>query len=235
MNPDLLAAITAAATVFSAIAALLTALGTFLLAFFAYRAWSVASATLEAARLSAVAGREAADQSRLTVLQMRADSDAMREDSARRSRPYVCAEAVPGLWGVGHWDLVIQNQGKSVARDVRLIIDQDIPVDDIGRELQSAVGRAYTLTPSARHRFAWRTVLEGNEAGMPGEVALRVEYLDDQGRPFRDDFQVDTTNGNAYPAPQVGEVVLGNEPENVLKNIRFAIEALNTHVGELRR
>lgn len=233
---DFVSLVGAAASVVAAFAGLLTATGTFLLAYFAYRAWSVASATLEAARQSALAGREAAEQSRLTVLQMRSDSETMREDSARNSRPYVYAELVPSLWGVGHWDVVIQNLGRSIARNVELSLIDEMPDDVIGRNLQGVTERLFTLAPSARLRFSWRTSLKGHEAGMDGKIPVQIDYYDDNGEPYHEDVILDTSVlGDAFPAPTVGAKVDKGTDEESLKNVRLALEALNTHVGELRR
>ena len=63
----------------------------------ACKAWKTAKETLEAQR-------EAYEQS--------------RKDSIAQTRPYISATIVPGLQGMGIYDLLIKNSGKSAARNL---------------------------------------------------------------------------------------------------------------------
>lgn len=229
-------AIAALAGMAAAAAGVVTALGTLLLAIFAYRAWSVARATLDAARLSADASREAAYQSSQTVIQMREDSAAMKADSARKARPYVYLEVVSSLWGPGFWDLVVRNEGRSIARNIQLHLNPEVPADEIGNDLVRAVNRTHTLTPSSHLRFSWRVSIDGADEGMPAESMASVTYQDDKGMGFGDEFLLDApASADAMPAPTVGAEAAPNDPDPATRNIRLGLEAIATHLGELRR
>ena len=67
-----------------------------------------------------VAALWAASAARDTLAQMRADSAAQTQDSARANRPYVHARMVPSIAGLDTWDLVIENSGRTAAYELTL-------------------------------------------------------------------------------------------------------------------
>lgn len=79
-------------------------------------------------------------------------------DSRDRTRPYVHLDVVPGLHGIGSWDLTIENHGLSTALDV--VIDggdfEQVDEDDyITPHLGEYLLRPKTLVPGARRRIMW--------------------------------------------------------------------------------
>lgn len=202
----------------TAVAGIVTAAATSLLAWFAFWAF------------------------RASVRQLKLLSD----DSARQTRPYVNIDLSPGLHGAGFWDLTIENVGRSMARDVRIdpgpLKARDVE-DHISEPLAAFFARSITLPPGSRRRVMWRMEAEPDHgiaaAGANSEVAVKVTYADDEENRYTDTFDVRTEGyGPIAPAPTRGVTKSGGgwtKTEQTLLNIEQAIRALNTHVGMLRR
>lgn len=164
-------------------------------------------------------------------------------DSARQSRPYVNVDLVPGLHGVGFWDVTIENVGRSIARDVYVdagpLKGRDAE-DHISDPLADFFARPMTLPPGARRRVMWRMEADDGRsvAGADSDVSVTVRYSDDQGVTFSDQFDVAVEGYAAVsPAPTSGAKVSGGgrtEQEESLANIERALRTLNTHVGMMR-
>ncbi|GAA1726852.1 hypothetical protein GCM10009793_24820 [Brachybacterium phenoliresistens] len=174
-----------------------------------------------------------------------------RKASKLSARPYVSVAVLPGLQGTGRWDLVLENTGRSLARDVRVkLLDGVKPLEGgvIGDDLTRWLSQPHTLAPGARIRIMWRwnEGREGSSAqadGMPSRSRVALSYRSTDGTEVYgagEVYEIETDLfGKASPAPQQGSRVGPSPSESqqtrALKNIDRAIRALNTHVGELRR
>lgn len=216
---DQLSAWSSVATgIFSAIVALI-----------ALFAWRTARATLHATRDAAVAARESNEQAKI--------------DSIEQTRPYVYAEVVPGLHGVGMWDLRIANVGKSAARDLTLGYDEwpEVP-DDVGRALRTFFETPRTLPPGCSIRAIWRltsgtgTFSDGStEAGLGTGGHLRVSYTSaDPSQPiYADTFDVMIDNAGMWPVSESGPEPTGlKDPE---RKFYLLGQVIARRLGELNR
>ena len=169
------------------------------------------------------------------------------QDSARQTRPYVNVDLSPGLHGIGFWDIIIQNVGRSMAHDVRVDAGPLTPKDaddHISSRLASFLQSPMTLPPGAIRRLMWRMEPDDSTgrtaAGADPTVDLRVAYSDGAGTPYHDVFHIAAEDyAVILPAPSTGSKVRSgssrSKGEESLANIERALEALNTHVGNLRR
>lgn len=193
---------------------------------------SQVDAASEANRLSHAAQLAAAHA------QQQASEQAER-DSRASTRPYVYAELVTGLGGVGTWDLLIRNQGRTPARG--LIVDATPwNDDDISTDLRRFCSQARDLPPAASLRLLWRMTADfadgTKEAGQDEVVTVRLRYADDQGGQWNEAYVVDCTYGAATLAPFVGATTTsGSGTDRALKDINHALRAIGTHLGEMRR
>lgn len=195
----------------------------------------IAGLTAAAALVAALA---AAWQANLLRKQMRDDA-----------RPYVIADIVPSLHGIGAWDLVLHSTGKTTAHDVAVTTDPAgwAPHDDddhISEYLAIYLADKRDLPPGARHRLMWRYEERDettNElkavAGAPSVAKIKVTYQDEKGKAtfdFSASFDLDVL-APITPAPADGPRKEGEERGRELMNIDRAIRTLSQHVGELRR
>lgn len=171
--------------------------------------------------------RGAADQLRL-----------LREQAEREARPYVVISVVPGLHGLGAWDLIMQNVGRSTARSVRLDIGDPAPPDDddyIVAPLLSFASTPRDLVPGERLRVMWARDTENVTAGVIDSASATVTYTDDAENPYSEQRRLSIEASKATPAPSEGSRVHSSSGQNELKNIERALRSMNSHLGELRR
>ncbi|WP_141738849.1 hypothetical protein [Brevibacterium sp. HMSC22B09] len=164
----------------------------------------------------------------------------LKEDSARRTRPYVFLEIVPGLQGHGAWDLRIKNMGASVAHDVHVSVGELQPLsadDRVVGPLKKFLDRSVILPPSAGMRVVWRrddrsrTLLEG----APSSAEAVVTYKGPDGKKYSEAYTLNTEGwGEAMPSPQEGSR-RNSGSDKEIANIAYALRTLNVHMGELRR
>ena len=166
----------------------------------------------------------------------------MARDSWDRSKPYVYAQPVPGLWGGGSADLRVVNHGQSLARDVRIEFKDfdwsDLGEDHVLKALDKGVrGKKVDLPPGAALRFMWRHISkEGVRYGMPDEQWVDIRYVDVRGKCHSEKYLISNLMAKAMPTPiQGAERTSGEKEVREIANISLAIRALNNHVGELRR
>lgn len=165
----------------------------------------------------------------------------LREQSELEGRPYVTLDVVPGFHGPGNWDLVLANNGRTAANNLRFEFDKWAPKgheDHITGPLQDYLSTTHTLAPGSRRRLLWRSeeVSQSSQeaAGADKSQELAVTYQDARGKTYTDTFAFDVeVLGPVSPAPTEGPSKLGSGKE--LADINLAIRALSHHVGELRR
>ena len=147
------------------------------------------------AAVGAIATVAAAGAAILTLI-------ALRRDSRDRSRPIMSADLQPIPLSHGSSELVVTNLGASVARNVRVIFDPELP-ELIGAAAQGKV------TPFLRNRYldALPTVAPGrklrnvysvgvpgpgdervNDEPTPSDVLVRFDYQDAHGRKYSDEY-----------------------------------------------
>ncbi len=210
----------------SAWSTLATAVFTAALAAMAFFAWRTAKATLDASRRASEAAEAANEQA--------------RRDSIEQTRPYVYVEVIPGLWGVGAYDVRISNSGRSTARQVTLEFDSwpEAP-DDIAQEVQRLFATPRTLPPGTTLRAIWR--IEGHladgtrEAGMGTDGQIAVSYTsDDPSQPsYSDVFDVMISNSGLWPVAEEGPTA--DDLKGDIRKFYRLGQVLVRRVGELGR
>jgi hypothetical protein len=174
--------------------ALGTALFTAALVAMAAVAWHTAKATLTASEKASRAAEKANDQA--------------RDDSVRQTRPYVYVEVVPGLAGVGCFDLRIANVGKSPARDLVLGFDAWPAHNDDGvvESLRELFDTPRTLPPGCSLRVMWRLPEDALPVGIKSDGRVTVRYAsDDPSRPmYEDAFDVMVERSGLWPVGEEG-------------------------------
>ena len=128
---------------------------------------------------------------------------ASARDSADRSRPVVVAEFQLATESDTSADLVIRNDGATVARNLRVSFDRDIVTGDPDKDkgagsIQQRYSRIIgVLSPRQELRNTWW--FGGSVAGSdrlenlnptPDEVVVTVNYEDLNGVEYRDDFEL---------------------------------------------
>lgn len=202
----------------------------------AFVAWRTAKDTLEASR----------DASRAATLSAEAARDAnvqAKLDSIEQTRPYVYVEMVPGLSGLGHWDVRIRNIGRSTARKLTLDFDSwpENP-DDIAESIRELFETPRSLPPGASIRAIWSlNAGQGmfddgtHEAGLGGAGQVTARYSsDDPSHPhYSDSFDVMIERVGFWPVPEDGP-----RPDGLSEDVRkFYLlgQALVRRIGELGR
>lgn len=209
-------------SVIAAWIAALAALGTVLLTagllWAAWRAYRTASSTLK---------------------QMRQDSEAQREDSARATRPYVYARIAPGLAGEGSWDLVVENLGRTAAYDLRAkIVASDVRTDVIATAVQRFATAGTMLPPGARIRTFWSMDADVNadpaeRMGYP-RAEVTLTYTDSEHKEYVDrPVVLDSEDLGLTPVPSSGPTAHG--ANTVERDTVHALRAIARHLGERNR
>ncbi|PWF82341.1 hypothetical protein DEJ38_06490 [Kocuria rosea] len=174
----------------TAVAAIVTALFTLALVILAATTW-------ETARDALRASQDANEQA--------------RHDSIEQTRPNVFIDVVPGMHGMGAYDIKIFNAGQSSARNLTLdMLAWPEELDDIGQSVETLFRTPRTLPPQCGIRALWRMTgdfTDGTKvAGMPEQATLTVSYTsDDPSHPeYRDEYGVDLRNSGLWPVPTAG-------------------------------
>ncbi|MEV7661804.1 hypothetical protein [Paenarthrobacter sp. NPDC089316] len=210
----------------AAYAAALTALLSLGLLVGAFLAWNVARETLK---------------------QARAAHKQVQQDSIEQTRPYVYAQVVPGLAGIGTWDLLVTNTGRSSARNLTMVSDRWPEKDDVvTKGLKTLFSTARSLPPGARLRVFWRVGLRSPEArfgdgtrdakGMTGAAMVTLSYTsDDPTSPqYHDSYAIDPEGMGQPPAPYRG-IDVSSGLEAAQQDLHKMLAAIAENIGELRR
>lgn len=210
----------------SAYSALVTAILSLLLVIGAYLAWRVAKATLE---------------------QSKAANRQMELDSVEQTRPFVYAHLVPGIAGVGTWDLLLTNTGRSPARNLTIDCDEWPEKDDVfTAPLRTLFSTPRSLPPGATIRTFWKVGVSKPGAtwedgtsepmGMAKGATLKLEYSsDDPSKPtYCDEYRLDDSILGQTPA-----AYRGPNPKQGLdsaqQDLHSMLAAIASNIGELRR
>lgn len=170
-----------------------------------------------------------------------------REDSTRRTRPYVYAVLVPGLWGPGNWDLKIHNAGQSAARELTAELSGWPEKDDlITSGLRQLFSEPQILPPGVSYRIMWRTTTGTDQTatgpvsdpvnGIPGKATITFHYRgeDPNEEPYPDTYVLHPdVVGAITPAASRGPepAKLESADKQRHRMMQHIVEAL----GELRR
>lgn len=180
-----------------------------LLLLVAVLAYVAASRTLTATRAASEAARLSAESAR------RANEQAER-DSRDRTRPYVHAQVVPSISGLGCADLVIANSGQSAARDLHLSFDGwPDHEDELVSSLREMFDTPRTLPPGRSLRVAWVWRAVGELAkfndgkrlvGMSEDGTITVKYGSDDpsAATYVDSFDARVQRSGLWPAGEEG-------------------------------
>lgn len=174
-----------------------------------------------------------------TLQQMRADSEAQREDSARATRPYVFARLMPGLAGHRTWDIAIENTGQSAAYDLKVEIDADRQRSDIvATAIRSFAASGAMIPPGGRIRAYW--YVEADRDAEPPDVmgypraTVTLNYADSEGHTFNDrPIDLDPELIGLTPVPHEGDKAHG--ADEIQRDTVHALRSIARHLGELHR
>lgn len=174
----------------------------------------------------------------------------MKRDSEAQTRPYVYAQVVPSLAGIGSWDIIIKNVGQSAARNLTAQLSAWPKDDDIiTNPLRTMFSTPQTLPPGAQLRAYWlmgppegatmRDPTTGGQvppAGIKDPVTVTFSYHGDggNGASYRDEFDVDTTRIGLTPVASSGpepKKSMDLKDQEIYKILGYIVSQL----GELRR
>lgn len=121
----------------------------------------------------------------------------LQRDSIDRTRPVIAIDVVPIVLSHGTCELVVENVGQSVAKDVRVIFDP--PVTEEMGKMASFLARRYskaipTMVPGRRLANVYAHWLgDGTDAlveEVPKEFRATAKYVDSHGREYEDSYVV---------------------------------------------
>lgn len=158
---------------------------------------------------AADSSKTAADSASMSLALQRDMLVQAERDSAARTRPYVYAALVPSIAGVGAWDIVVTNHGRTIARDVRITTTwPDGPMDTLTAGVFEMFTTPQALPPGASLRCYWHFDFSGGREeppeGMPEVADLQISYQDDQARKYSDCITVRLEGIGHSPAPRMG-------------------------------
>lgn len=182
----------------------------------------------------------AASAARDTLAQMRDDSAAQREDSARATRPYVHARIVPSLGGTDAWDLIVENTGRTAAFKLSMSISQAEekaePEDIVTATVRNFAEAEHTLHPGASVRMFWVVgATETDPTGFPPSM-VALHYEDGEGLRYDErPYLLDPGKVGATPVPYTGAVRNEDNDESIPRNTLNTLRAIAHHLGEGNR
>jgi hypothetical protein len=213
--------------------------------------WIEAIATLVGVVVALAAIAFTVVQLRLASRQMRETARQEAQNSEAQTRPYVGIDIVPGIAGAGSMDMVIENHGRTTARNIRVSLAGDTfraqsDGDVIGEALGRLFATGFDLAPGARRRVLWQIPADENSTprghmGTPisAGIAFVYEWAPGDDRPVRnysDSILYDLTEyPKLIPMPSTGSTTQGASTEAQNKNLLHALRAVAANVAEIRR
>ena len=166
-----------------------------------------------------------------------------RRDSKARSRPMVAAmlRAIPYVHG--SQQLVIVNCGPSIAKDVRVSFDPEIPepLDDGQRYVSPFIKKRYakpipTLTPGDELDNIYYSGQQGddgswvNRENVPEQVTVTIRYKSTDGDSYEDDYELDTNllRARTYTTSSAS-------PEERLENATMILSRIDKSLAQLAK
>lgn len=243
--------------VISAWGSVLTAIATLGLVGTAVWAGRVAVRTLDASRRASEAALKANEQAEVANGAMEKANAQAEQDSKNVNRPYIAASLVPGLAGLGCFDLALHNYGRAAAWDLTVTLDRALDVsDEITDSVVELLKTPRTIFPGQTPRAMWSIEAQpgskltpgdsgiggsGTRAGMPPEALLHLAYhhegygqtATEESIPIFDAIVVRTSKSGLWPAPDDGTEVRGTEPS--WSNIYALGRAISRNIGNLGR
>lgn len=165
------------------------------------------------------------------------------KDSHSRSRPVVTAYLVPTPY-TKSIALVIKNEGASLARDVVVEFEPQLPTAERSSDGQASVvpyiTRRYAepigLLPPGRELsnvYLVSSASATNVDGVPEKLTVTIAYTDDEGLPYNDAYPLDVN------VIYTGTVAAGSQSpqrqlEDAVRQLGVAAKALSRMSDELR-
>jgi hypothetical protein len=215
--------------------------------------WIGAIAAVLAAAVAGFALIPAAIQVRQNSKQIAAAAIREAQDSEDRTRPYVGMDVVPSIAGGGSFDLVIENFGRTTARNILISLEnsdfgaqsQD---DSVGPALARVFAEPFDLAPGARRRLFWHLPDDPNAQprgvkGAPAADTVIATYQwqpgnDREGQHYEERYPYDLTDWpTIIPRPFTGAQAQGSSDDTNkhLRNIAHGVRAVAHHAGEQHR
>lgn len=193
-----------------------------------------------------------------TLRAAREANEQAKNDSILQTRPYLYAEVLPSIAGVGSYDLVVRNRGQSAARDVRMAFEPPLDApDDIATAILHAFRTPRDLPPGSSFRTYWHIAapedeilgdpkgtepIKTGESGMPKHGVIHLDYRGDDPSqaPYTERSPFDVEMAGLWPVPEDGPDAVQpkdtRETKMTPQERRFykALQALNRHLGHLR-
>jgi hypothetical protein len=153
----------------------------------------------------------------------------IKRDSRDRARPVLSAELLPITLSRGTMELVIQNVGSGVAKDVKVSFDPPI-TEDIGT-FAGYVARRYagvipTMGPGRRltNVYGHWTGDGGHELDepVPQQVTVMIQYKDSHGRSYSDSYLLDVMTLRNQTTTSPGNT----DEEGMRKRLVQAVEVI---------
>jgi hypothetical protein len=215
--------------------------------------WVGAIAAVLAAALAGFALIPAAIQVRQNSKQIAAAALREAQDSEDQTRPYVGMDVVPSIAGGGSFDLVIENFGRTTARNIRISLADSVfgaqyQDDSVGSALARVFAKPFDLSPGARRRLFWHLpddpkARPRGAKGAPAADTVIATYQwqpgsDREAQQYEERYPYDLTDWpTIIPRPYTGADAQGSndDPNKHLRNIAHGVRAVAHHAGEQHR
>lgn len=186
-------------------------------------------------------------QIKLAAQQILQASQQAKQESEDRNRPYVSAQVVPSLAGMGAWDLQIRNTGGTTAKEIKIrlvkgeyIKGKNSKDHEICKRIVKSINTSFDLQPNTRLRIYWSFYspeTEKVEVGAPlqGIIEITYHWHDDSiDKPYQERIPYDCKT-LLIPASGTGTKRKGEDSKTVLINIEHALRSISSNIGELNR
>lgn len=153
----------------------------------------------------------------------------IKSDSRDRARPVLSAELLPITLSRGTMELVVQNVGAGVAKDVKVTFDPPV-TEDIGT-MAAYMTRRYagvipTMGPGRRltNVYGHWTGDGGHELDepVPKQVTVTITYRDSHGRSYTDTYDLDVMTLRNQTTTSPGNT----DEQGMRKRLVQAVEAI---------
>jgi hypothetical protein len=215
--------------------------------------WIGAIAAVLAAAVAGFALIPAAIQVRQNSKQTAAAAIREAQDSEDQTRPYIGMDVVPSIAGGRSFDLIIENFGRTTAREVRIRLADSVfgaqsEDDALGAALARVFAEPFDLSPGARRRLFWYMPDDPNAQppgakGAPSAEIIVATYQwqpgnDREARHYEEGYPYDLTDWpTIIPVPFTGAEAPGrsDDPNKHLRDIAHGVRAVAHHAGEQHR